>query len=202
MDKIREKIRNIVLDNYKSHTDTFEYIVSKIFTLSFSNVDSSSISATKNGVAYSSANYSYNSVTGTITITASLTSGDILIFIYNSFQKYSNEELNSYIKNAIYHISINKYKTFTDKTDNIIFPTPTEDEENLIAIIASIIINGDVGSYRTNEVSITFNTKDSKETRIKKTIRNFKKTSGTFFYIDKNKPCNEETTYDRDNLNV
>ena len=202
MNTIIDKVRNLVLDQLQRQRDTFEYVTSKIFTLSFANVDVSSISITKNGSTFSTSNYAYDEDTGAIIVTSTLTPGDILVITYDSYQKYSNSELISHIKNAIYYISLNRYKTFAAKSDNIIFPLPTEDEENLIAIIAAININGDVGSYRTNEISISFNTKDSKETRIAKTIKKFQRTHGQFIYIDKNRISNNETIYDRENFNV
>ena len=66
----------------------------------------------------------------------------------------------------------------------MIFPTPTSNEENLIAVVASILIKGDIVSYRTPELTINFERGDSKEIKIKKFVRQFKKTYGCLEYID------------------
>jgi len=129
-------------------------------------------------------NYSYSTTTGKLTITGTLTAGDSLEVTYSYYQKYSDTEIIGFIKSAIAYLSIEKYGTFTVKNDNIIFPTPTELGENLIAIIASILVKGDVSSYRTPEFSITFNRGDSIETKIKKFVRQSKKSYGVLIYID------------------
>lgn len=129
-------------------------------------------------------NYSYSTTTGKLTITGTLTAGDSLEVTYSYYQKYSDTEIIGFIKSAIAYLSIEKYGTFTVKNDNIIFPTPTELGENLIAIIASILVKGDVTSYRTPEFSITFNRGDSIETKIKKFVRQSKKSYGVLIYID------------------
>ena len=66
---------------------------------------------------------------------------------------------------------------------DMIFPTPTNDEEDLIAIVTSILIKGDVTSYRTPELTMSFERSDSKEKKIKKLVRQFKKTYGILEYI-------------------
>lgn len=142
-------------------------------------------------------NYSYSSTTGKITVSGSLTAGDSLEFDYSYYQKYSDTEIIGVIKSAITYLSVEKYTTFAVKSDNIIFPTPKEMEENLIAIIASILIKGDITSYRTSELSVSFERGDSKEVKIKKFIRQFKKTYGCLIYLkydEKVVDVDEETT--------
>jgi hypothetical protein len=128
-------------------------------------------------------NYSYSTLTGKVTITGTLAVGDSLEVDYSYYTKYSDTELAGYIKAAISHLSVEKYKTFAVKEDNIIFPTPTELEENLIAIVASILVKGNIVSYRTPEFTITFEKGDSIEKKIKKITRQFNKTYGNIKYI-------------------
>lgn len=187
MTEIILKIRNLIQDILKTDgRDLFTYesvASSKIFTLTESNVSSSTIIVLKNGSVWAASNYSYSSTTGKLTVTGSLTAGDSLEVTYSYYQKYSDTELQGFIKAAISHLSVERYNTFTVKSDNVIFPTPTEAEENLIAIIATILIKGDVTGYRTPELTISFERGDSKEKKIKKIVRQFKKSKGVFRYV-------------------
>jgi hypothetical protein len=187
MTEIILKIRNIIEDGLKTDgRDVFTYessVSSKIFTLTESNVSSATIIVQKNGVVFASANYSYNATTGKLTVTGTLTAGDSLEVVYSYYKKYSDTELQGFIKAAITYISVEKYGTFAAKSDNVIFPTPTEAEENLLALISAILIKGDIVSYRTPELTMTFEKGDSKEKKIKKYIRQFKKSYGVLKYI-------------------
>jgi hypothetical protein len=201
VDTIILKCRDLIGDILKTDgRDLYTYessVSSKIFTLTESNVSSATIIVIKNGVVWAASNYTYSSVTGKITITGSLTPGDSLEVDYSYYSKYSDSELQGFIKAAISYLSVEKYGTFTVKSDNVIFPTPTEGEENLIAVIASILIKGDVISYRTPELSISFEKSDSKETKIKKYVRQYKKSYGILKYIkmdEKVVDLEEETT--------
>jgi len=265
------KLRDAIEDNYKYTTDSFEYITSKIFTLTEANIDSTSLVCYKNGVLWPLtpvagaavawtrvgtvvtitktahgfitgdtatvsvtsdaaalplgakivtkltdntftvvglnagaasgtctytivANYAYSSSTGKVTITGNLTAGDVLEFIYNAYAKYSDIELRGYIRAALGYLAIERYKTFVARSDNTVFPTPTEAEEYLISFIASVIIKGAISSYKTPEISISFNDKMSKEDKIKQAIRQFSKTYGIIDYLD----LDEETVIEED----
>jgi hypothetical protein len=201
MNTIIEKCRNIIEDNLiTTGRDVYTYestAFSKIFTLTEANISAATIIVYKNGVVWANTNYSYSSTTGKLTVTGTLTPGDSLEINYSYYTKYSDTELQGFIKSAIIYISVEKYGTFAIKSDNIIFPTPNEGEENLIALIAGILIKGDVISYRTPELSIVFERGDSKEKKIKKIIRQFKKTYGVLKYLgmdEKIVDVDEETT--------
>ena len=129
-------------------------------------------------------NYSYSTSTGKITVVGTLTPGsDSFEINYSYFQKYSDTELQGFIRSAISYLVVEKYGCFIIKPPALIFPTPSESEENLIAIVASILIKGDLISYRTPEITMTFERGDNKEKKIKKIIRQFKKTYGILTYI-------------------
>lgn len=266
MTDIISALRDAIEDNYKYTTDSFEYITSKIFTLTEANIDSTSLVCYKNGVLWpltpvagaavawartgtvvtitktahgfitgdtatvsvtsdaaalplgakivtkltdntftvvglnagaSSgtctytivANYAYSSTTGKVTVTGNLTAGDVLEFIYNAYAKYSDNELRGYIRSAFGYLSMEKYKTFVARADNTIYPTPSQAEVYLISFIASVIIKGSISSYKTPEISITFNDKVSKEDKIRQVVRQFSKVFGVLVYVD----LNEET---------
>ena len=188
METIITKTRNLIEDILKTDgrdVYTFESLSSsKIFTLTESNIDATTIIVYKNGVVWADINYNYSAITGKLTITGALAAGDSLEVIYSYYGKYSDNEIRGFIKATISHLAVEKYKTFAVKSDNIIFPTPSESEENLFALIASILVKGSVRSYRTPELTITFNESLSKEEKIKLAIRKFKKAYGVFKYVN------------------
>lgn len=188
MTTIIEKLRNLIGDNLiTTGRDVFTYesiTSSKIFTLTEANVSASTIVVLKNGVVWAATNYSYSATTGKLTVTGALVAGDSLEVDYSYYTKYSDNELRGFIKSSITYLAVEKYGTFAVKSDNVIFPTPNETEENLIALIASILIKGDIVSYRTPELSITFARGETIENKIKKFVRQFKKAYGYLTFID------------------
>lgn len=178
MQTIIRKIRDLLNDNYDTQSDLFTYYASKIFTLTQPNALSTSIIVYKNGVVWANTNYSFNSITNKLTVTGTIVSGNTLEIFYSTYKRYSDNVLSGYIGAALTHLSVEQYKTFTI-TSSIIFPTPSACEENLIALIASILIIGTITSYKTPELTITFAETDSVSNKIQKTIRNFNKAFGT-----------------------
>jgi hypothetical protein len=195
VNNIISKLRDLIDDGYKFVNESQEYFgSSKIFTLQYANIDATTLIVKKNGTIWAGTNYSYSSSTGKVTVTGTLTSGDVLTFEYNAYEKYSDSELRAYIRNAIYHLAIEKYKVFTAKSDNIIFPTPSESEECLLSIVAAILIKGNIRQYRTPEFTIVFDTDNmSVEKKIKATLQQFKKTFGQIAYIGTDEQLPEPT---------
>lgn len=170
------KVRDAITDNLKTATpDFFEYTNLNIFNLTEQNVDSSTIVVYKNGTELDSGDWSYNSSTGKIII-AGLSVGDQIEIRYSCYKKYSDNELKGFIRNALTKISINRYKTFTVDTRNNIkcgIANLSEQEYNLIADVASILIDGGIKSYRTPEITINFTENESKDEKIRKIVLNF-----------------------------
>lgn len=260
MNAIILKLRDNIEDGSKYTSDSFEYITSKIFTLTEANINSAELACYKNGelwlitpvagaaVAWTRtgtvvtitktahgfitgdtatisvtsdaaaltlgaklvtkltdntftvaglnagassgtcsytviANYSYNSDNGKVTVTGNLIAGQVLEFTYDAHVKYSDNELRGYIRAALGYLAIEQYKTYVAKSDNTVYPTPSVNDEYLIAVIAAIIIKGNISSYSTPEIKITFNNKQSKEDMIKFTIRQFSKVFGVLDYV-------------------
>ena len=187
MDEILGLLRNLIEDNLiTTGRDVFTFEAStssKIFTLTEANISSATIIVYKNGVVWASSNYTYSTTTGKLTVTGTLTAGDSLEIVYSFYAKYSDSELRGFIKAAITYLAVEKYGTFAVKSDDVIFPTPNESEENLLALIASILIKGDIVSYRTPELTMSFERGLSKEKKIKKFVRQFKKTYGCLKYM-------------------
>jgi hypothetical protein len=198
MTNIIVKLRDAIEDNYKYTTDSFEYITSKVFTLTEANIDSTTLVCYKNGVVFAASNYTYASTTGKVTVTGTLVAGDVLEFVYNAYAKYSDTELMGYIRAALGYLAIEKYKTFVSRSDNTIYPTPTENEEYLISFISSVLIKGAISSYKTPEITINFNDKISKEDKIRQAIRQFSKTYGILDYIELDEESLVEEDEDED----
>src|SRR5574343_357453 len=116
MTEIILKVRSLIGDELKTDgKDVFTYETassSKVFTLTSSNVSSATIIVYKNGVVWSAANYTYSTTTGKLTVTGSLTAGDSLQVTYSYYKKYSDTEMQGFIKSAVIYISVEAYKTF------------------------------------------------------------------------------------------
>lgn len=177
---IREKIRALVGDSpTKSDFETFEYSTSSVFTLAESNIISIT-SVEKNGVELGSGDYSFDSSNNRLTISASLSSGDI-VTAYYTFYENSNSELNEYVKAALVWISVytnncSDYEFENDESDEVpgfIFPTPDNRTLDLIALICAVLIKPDYTSYRLPNLTVNYANRMSKEDKIEKLINKF-----------------------------
>ena len=153
---IRTLVRYLLLDYSHSQVpgDIFTYTTSAVFTLSEPNAVSVS-SVLQNDSELSSSDYSYDSSTNKVTISASLTSGDTIEVQYTHFPDFSNNEVDSAIRAAVVHLSIKNFYTFEIGSDDYVYPEPLDSEQNLIAFVASIILKPDNKSYRLPDISIT-----------------------------------------------
>jgi len=185
MEAIISKVRDLINDILQTNgRDVFEYITSKVFTLSSGNVESSSIKVYKNGTLWAGTNYTYDDDTASITVTGTITVGDVLTVTYSYYQKYSENEISGFIRAALYRLSVEQFGQFIIVSGETISPVPTVPQENLIALVASILISGNVRSYRTPEINLVFGESLSVEQKIKSCISKFSKNYGTMKYVD------------------
>jgi hypothetical protein len=184
---IKSKIRQVIEDSATTETDIFTYESSKIFTLT----ESSAIAITDVLVNEntSGVTYTYNSTTKKVTITSSLTSGDTIQIDYTCYKNYSDAELLNYIQSALTHLSVNNYADFEyDIPDDAIYPDLETREENLIVMIASILINPDNKSLRLPNISISVPNDYPVNMKISKLIASFKRDKeGVFSLLYYNK---------------
>ena len=183
---IRTKLRNILNDNSISGKDIFTFDSSKVFSLSEDRVIAIS-DVLKNSVSVSeSGNWSYSASTNKLTFTSgySLSVGDIIELDYSYYKDFSDTELTGYINGALSWITVSNYETF-DVNDDDINPEPTTAEENLIAIIASIIIRPDNKNYKMQDLEVRVpNNSLPTEEKIRRVIASFKRnTHGVFSVI-------------------
>jgi len=145
-------IRYILGDFERSMSpgDIFTYVSSSVFTLTEPNVNSI-VDVFVNDVVLTSGEYSYDSTTNKLTVSASLTSGDIVEIQYLYYSNYSTTEIEGYIHSAIVHLSVNNYYTFeiSDGTD------PDPNDRNLIALVAATLIYPDNKSYSLPDIRIS-----------------------------------------------
>ena len=169
--RIRKKIRNVLQDNSRSTFETFTATDSLSFDIAQENVMGVT-SVTVNGT--STIGYSY--ANQKVDIESGGCSANDIVIVYYSYHRWSDTELDSYILSALYYLDCYSYpKSFVAESGNSgIFPIPTKPEQNLIAAIASILINPNMSSYRTSSVYISYPNKVSKEEKIEKLIARFK----------------------------
>lgn len=177
---LEPKIRSLIEDSEISGTDQFTYKTDSAFTLTESNVNSITTAYLKE-VELSTSEYSFDSSTNKVTISVSMDSGDAVQFDFKYYPNYSSSVIQSYITAALVHISANNYKTWIIENSTI-YPEPSDEEENLICMITSLLIKPDNKSYRLPDISITLPKDLPLHDKIRKTIAVFKcNTKGIFF---------------------
>jgi hypothetical protein len=180
---IKTKIRSLVEDFEKTDSETFKYANSTIFPLAEDNIISVS-KVTKNDATLGSGEWDYDSTNNEVSVSASLSNED-LITVYYSYYKYSDTELTGYIRNALGWISIYAHEeTDFELEATSIEPTPTNKEEDLIAVVAAIIIKPNWSEYRLPNITVRYPRTEDKEKKIKRIIMEFRRGIGIFDVID------------------
>lgn len=172
---IRDKIRALVVDVSKSSFETFLYTTTNIFTIAEQNITITKVLL--NGEE--NEDYTFDEDTNKITITASgLTTSDVIEVDY-TYYKYSDTEIDEYIKSALVWVSVYshdekdyEYEIESSGTGTIV-PTPENRTEDLIAIVASILIKPNYSSYKLPNVTVTYPEKLTKEEKIEKLVTKF-----------------------------
>lgn len=170
---IRGKIRALVEDFSQKENESFEYTNSSIFTLSEPNVTAIS-KVLHNGTLLGSGDYSYDSITNKITLTISLANGDKIEVDY-LYHKYSDTELDEYIRASLVYISIygDSCQYDFELEDDEIFPTPSNKDTDLISLISSILIKPDYTEYRLPNLKVIYDKRIPKEDRISQLISQY-----------------------------
>jgi len=170
------KTRALVNDIVKSDKETFTYTNSAIFTLAEENIESIT-QITKNGVALTTGEYSFDSSTNEITITPDtgneLSNGDVIIVTY-TYYKYSTTELDEWIKASLVWMSVfSASETDFEIESGDIYPTPDNRTLDLIVLIASILIKPNYSEYRLPNLTVRYPRTLSKEEKIERLINKF-----------------------------
>ena len=184
-------LRAILGDEIRNGLDIAQYGISNVFSLSESNTQTV-VSVAVNDVT-SGITYTYNATTQKVTITSSLLVDDIIEINYTYYSNYSDNELIGYIRHALGYISINQYADWQIKDNDNIYPTPRFAEQNLIAMIAAVIIDPENKSIRTPDFSVNIKNPMSTADTISKIIAIFKKSpAGLFTILGADEPIEEE----------
>jgi hypothetical protein len=186
--KLRYLINDGLITTGRQAFDFLSIASSKIFTLDEANVSAVSIKVYKNGVEWDSDNYTYDADTIQITVVEEsgeeLEVSDTLLATFSYYKKYSDTELKNYIYSALSHLTVGQYTTFSVDTAEDLDPVPTAAQEHLIAVVAAIIIGGNIRSYKTPEITVVFNDNLSLDAKIQQVVRKFNKAYGVLKYID------------------
>jgi len=184
---IRTKIRALITDNSQSGFETFIYTVSSIFTIASSNITIVKVLLDGNEIT----DYTFDAVTNKITITATGLETSSVIEVDYTYFKYSNTELDGYIRSALVFLSVfSKDDNFefelegdTDEEMEIV-PTMDSHTGDLVALVASILIKPSYISYKLPNLTVTYPEKMTKEERIEKLISKFQSGIGLNYVIN------------------
>lgn len=166
------KLRIIIHDPLKDTNDVYIYSNNKNFTLSENNV--SSITEVAINDVSSGINYSFNSSRNRITVNSSLITDDVVEISYKAYLYYGDSELTDYLKLAMIKLNALKYKTFSFD-DTTVYPDLDWSEQNLICLIAGMLISPEDVSYKLPDITVTSSSKLSVDDKIEKLISQFKK---------------------------
>lgn len=185
---IKRLVRSLLKDRLRTDgRDSYLFQGDAHFTLTEDYPDSTSIKVFKNGTLLTTG-YSYNSSTNIVTITALLSTNDIILITYSFYDKYSDEELTDYIESSfIYFNQFGYRKIFKlneDRTEVITINglNPDAKECYEIAIITAIAIDPQNIEIRTKDFSLTSQEKDSKSELIQKALLQFTTWYGEFSF--------------------
>lgn len=183
MERIINLIRAMVQDLETKGVDPETYDNETTFTIPESNLVVDSIRIYINGVETTSFDADYDMCK--VTITASLNPGDSIEIHFSYYPQYSDTELEKYVYASLVHLSVNQAcdEDFIVR-DSEIYPSPSVRERRLIALISSILIEGNLRSYRTPDFTFTFQSGKNKEEKIRDVIRAYKSRAGIFDSIE------------------
>jgi len=168
---LKDRLRTDGRDSYIFQGDAH-------FTLSEDYPSSSTIKVFKNGTLLTSG-YSYNSSTNIVTVTAILSTSDIILITYSFYDKYSDAELTDYIESSFVYFSQFGYRKIfklnNDRTEILTIDgiNPTVKECYEVAIISAITVDAENIEIRTKDFTVTATNKESKNELIQKALMQF-----------------------------
>jgi len=184
-------IRGFIRDNLKSNgRDSFQYDTDTSFQLSQDYVSSATITVYINGTLKTiTSDYTYNSSTNKVTITASLTKNDDVDIAYSYYEKYSDTELLAFIKCNLGRFVEHRYSKYfyiNDDGDVVTLDgfDPTVEEANVIALITSVDIDPKNITVRTRDFTITSEQNKSKAEQINEIFSRWMRAFGKIDFLD------------------
>jgi len=179
LSNLRTTISNLILNLDTSGVEVVVYQDTLTFKLSEPNISSIDRVLINNT---STSSYTWSSSNNEVTMTGSVSANSIIQIEY-TYTNYSTTELNAYIKSAI--VNMNVYLgTEYAMGSSYISPTPNKNTLDIIALIASILIKPDYTSYKLPNVTVTYNSKLTKDQRIEKLLTQFNYSCGINGVLD------------------
>ena len=174
--KISGKLRSLINDVLKTDgSEIFTYSTSKIFKLLKENATATTAFKINDILPDSGETISFNASSNEATIVADLTAKDEIEIQYSYYNKYSEADIQDYIRSALVYISVysecEDYELELDGDNNYqIEPTPSNLQSDIIVLVAGILIKPNWVKYKLPDVELTFPRTQTKETRIIKLI--------------------------------
>jgi len=182
LDELYIKVKSLVGDFGNSSFEVFEYTTSNVFTVAQTNITITQVLL--NSVV--TTDYTFDADTNKITITASGLSSTDKIEVDFSYNVYSDTELKEYIRAALVWISIYGYNEGDFEIEDLsVYPTPSNEAEDLISLIASILIKPNYNKKSLpGGITITYPKTLSKEQVIEKLVTRFNRGLGAIGLIE------------------
>ena len=195
VETISRLVRSLLKDRLNiTGRDSFIYDGDSNFTLSEDFPSASTIQVYKNGTQMLSG-YTYNASTNIITITASLSTNDIILIKYSFFDKYSDAEIVDYIEASLAYFAQFGYRKLFKMNDvrdmvlTIDGVNPIARECYEIAIITALTIDSENIDIRTKDFSINgTNTGLTKVQLIEDSFMKFTSWAGEITFEERLKP--------------
>lgn len=132
--------------------------------------------------------YNYDGDLNEIVIDKTGFSDSDLVRVEYIYHDFSDKEILGYIEAALTWISIFSYKSkdYDVQDEGYIYPQPDSHTEDLIAIIASILMKPNYSSYSSSSVTVRYPKDISKEKKIERLINKFNTGLGVNTIIDIN----------------
>jgi len=161
--------------------DVFTYVGDDYYNLAFDNASEIVSIKLNDDILESGIANSLDTNSNAVYIDGTtFTNGDTITIVYK-YTDYSDEELSGYLRESIMWLSLYSGKTYLIDTesDNLVVPTPDPSEQNLIIMIAMILIKPYEQSYSLPNYKVVYPNRKNKDDRIKDLVNNGLKFLGT-----------------------
>jgi len=182
-------IRGLIKDLQRTDgRNFFKYDSDSSFKLSEDKISSTGMKVYKNGTELTTG-WTYNSTTNKVSISSSLVKNDIIIVTFNYYAKYSDTEIQSYIKSNLLRFTQKKYKkTFYMNDSNEVVTldgiNPTVEEGNIISLITAVDIDPQNVSINLPDLKLTAKESKSKSEQIDDIFSNWLRTFGSVDWLE------------------
>ena len=184
---LNKKIRALIEDFPTSDIQMFNYTVSNVFTMAEPNITNIDLVLVNGTPLSGGASFLYDNATKKITVNGISFVTTDKIEVDFTFGQVSDATILEHVRAALVWLSIFDYSDSNfELKENIIYDTPTDNELNLIALIASILIKPNCQSMALPNMKVVYAPQTSKEDKIETLITRFKHGIGAIGVISIN----------------